>query len=567
MIKKCKLCGKEFQPKHNRQAYCYDDHYFNCKICGKRVLINRKYYNDPHNVCDSKECISAWRTHKNIEKYGCKDPGNRPEALEKRKATCLEKYGVDNPSKAANFKAKASATFKTKYGVAWITDSEEVRKKLSDSVRTARKEDPTIVKRTKQTCLDKYGVENPMQLSEFKEKSAETRFEKYGQYWSQRNYSAFYEFMNNPDKVSARTANFKATLAERYGVSSVWDIPGVKEKVINTMIAEFGEDYSNNPDIIARRKQTCLDKYGVPYPIAMFSEESLDKSRETIIKNRKTRISNINVRIHDLLVSKGIKCDYEFHLGRKWYDLSLIDTNILLEIDPTYTHSSQPSIYGYGLSPNYHILKTQFAIDNGFRCIHIYDWDNVDKICDMLKPKHVIYARNCVAKECPISECNELLDRCHLQGKSHGVKVALGLYYQNKLVEVMTFGKPRYNKKYDYELLRLCTESGISVVGGASKLLSAFKNMMSGSIISYCDRSKFDGSVYYKMGFTLDHISDPAKVWSKEKYKVTDNLLRQRGFDQLFRTHYGKGTSNEELMIENGWRSVYDCGQLVFVLD
>ena len=27
---------------------------------------------------------------------------------------------------------------------------------------------------------------------------------------------------------------------------------------------------------------------------------------------------------------------------------------------------------------------------------------------------------------------------------------------------------------------------------------------------------------------------------------IIDNLLRQRGFDQLFGTNYGKGTSNEK---------------------
>ena len=51
----------------------------------------------------------------------------------------------------------------------------------------------------------------------------------------------------------------------------------------------------------------------------------------------------------------------------------------------------------------------------------------------------------------------------------------------------------------------------------------------------------------------------------KTKQHITDNLLRQRGFDQLFETNYGKGTSNEELMIMHGFIEVYDCGQLTYV--
>ena len=84
------------------------------------------------------------------------------------------------------------------------------------------------------------------------------------------------------------------------------------------------------------------------------------------------------------------------------------------------------------------------------------------------------------------------------------------------------------------------------------------------SIISYCDKAKFSGDVYTRIGFRLHHVSPPAKVWSKGQEHVTDNLLRQRGYDQLFGTDYGKGTSNEDLMIQNKWLSVYDCGQLVF---
>ena len=126
----------------------------------------------------------------------------------------------------------------------------------------------------------------------------------------------------------------------------------------------------------------------------------------------------------------------------------------------------------------------------------------------------------------------------------------------------MTFGKPRYNKKYQWELLRLCTTSGYYVVGGAQKLFSYFCTHYSpDSVISYCDTSKFTGAVYDSLGFHTLSNSQPSKVWSKGTQKISDNLLRQRGYDQLFHTDYGKGTSNDELMISNGWLPVYDCGQ------
>lgn len=51
----------------------------------------------------------------------------------------------------------------------------------------------------------------------------------------------------------------------------------------------------------------------------------------------------------------------------------------------------------------------------------------------------------------------------------------------------------------------------------------------------------------------------------KTNVHITDNLLRQRGFDQLHGTNYGKGTSNEELMLEHDYVEVYDAGQSTYI--
>ena len=39
------------------------------------------------------------------------------------------------------------------------------------------------------------------------------------------------------------------------------------------------------------------------------------------------------------------------------------------------------------------IEKTNLAVKNGYRCIHVWDWDDIDKIVNMLQPKEVKYAR------------------------------------------------------------------------------------------------------------------------------------------------------------------------------
>ena len=48
----CKECGKQFEAKSPRVAYCSDIHYRPCPVCGKPVVA--KYLSDPARRCD--EC-------------------------------------------------------------------------------------------------------------------------------------------------------------------------------------------------------------------------------------------------------------------------------------------------------------------------------------------------------------------------------------------------------------------------------------------------------------------------------------------------------------------------------
>lgn len=109
-----------------------------------------------------------------------------------------------------------------------------------------------------------------------------------------------------------------------------------------------------------------------------------------------------------------------------------------------------------------------------------------------------VRASNCeirdVTNEKDFLECN------HYQGYVPSTWCK-GLYYNNELVCLMSFGAPRYNHRYDWELLRLCTKKDYQVFGGASKLFKEFINNSNGSILSYCNKSRFTGKVYEALGF------------------------------------------------------------------
>ena len=199
--------------------------------------------------------------------------------------------------------------------------------------------------------------------------------------------------------------------------------------------------------------------------------------------------------------------------------------------------------------------------------IVIRPWDNYKKILDSFQERQIIYARQCELKEVNLQETKLFLNIYHFQNSTHSSPINLGLYYKDELIQIMTFGKPRYNKNYEYELLRLCTKFGYRVVGGSEKLLKQFeKSYNPKSIISYCDLDKFTGTVYNRLGFTKMSEQKSKHWWSYvERKHFTNNLVVQRGVDQLLSTDYGKGTSNEFLLRKHGFFEILDNGQATFI--
>ena len=356
------------------------------------------------------------------------------------------------------------------------------------------------------------------------------------------------------------TEKRKETCMKRYGVDNVMHSKQFVDKITNTMLERYGVNCAMKvPKFREKFKDTMLNLYGVPYYV--MTDEYLSNSH--------FRISSENKSIGKLFEDEGFNVEYEFTIEDKMYDLLLPNINTVIEIDPSYTHNVIGNHWTKtGVQEDYHKIKTAVAYENGYRCIHIFDWDDVEKIVNMLKLRSKIYARNCKIEELDKKVCDEFLNNYHLQGSTRSSTLHLGLHYNDELVQVITFGKPRYNKNYEYELLRLCTKPEIQVIGGASKLFKhALKILKSNNIISYCDMAKFNGFVYDKLSMKLLRINSPQEVWSKGRNRILGSTLRSIGYDKLFDANYGKGSSNEELMIKDGWLPVYDCGQAVYVME
>ena len=96
-------------------------------------------------------------------------------------------------------------------------------------------------------------------------------------------------------------------------------------------------------------------------------------------------------------------------------------------------------------------------------------------ILNRLNKSNIIYARKCIIEEIDDNKyIKKFLNENHLQGYVNS-SIKIGLFINNELISLMTFGKSR-DRKNNMELLRFCNKINYSVVGGFSKLLKYFSN-------------------------------------------------------------------------------------------
>jgi hypothetical protein len=257
-------------------------------------------------------------------------------------------------------------------------------------------------------------------------------------------------------------------------------------------------------------------------------------------------------------------------------DIYLPDINVGIEYNGLYWHSEKG-----GRFKDYHLNKLIKSQTVGIRLIQIFsdEWLNKKEIIKnklksiIYKTKFTkIYARKCCVKFITPNDKNIFLNKHHIQGADRS-SIKLGLYYEEQLVGVMTFSKPRIslggNTKLEniYELSRYATSSYI--VGGALKLIAFFiKNYNPVQIYSYSDNRWTDSNnnMYLKMGFIKDRISTPNYFYTKDYLK----RLHRYNFNKFRLKNMGADVKNQtefQIMETLGYTKVWDCGTTKYILN
>lgn len=580
----CKWCGKEFHPNSVRDIYCYDKHYQKCVVCGELFEIDPRKNKDTRTCSTKCKNILALRNRDTeseqehlkktmMMKYGVFNPMQLPGSVDKirqtnverygsewytqteeykirSKNTSLSKYGVDHHLKSDDVIAKRQATVLQRYGVDNVFQSEYIKSISRDTL--VRKFGVTNVSQSRdiqdkiaETNMKKYGVKHPMMLKEYQDKASKTNLERYGRSaYTQRhieNIKDWYLFINDSRSfINSRyeTTPRSAELAEYLGVD------------VSTIDIYLSK---NDCKDCVRRAKSLME--------------------EDVKHFISTLDSNIRVEGDDRSV-----------IAPKELDIYLPDFNIAFECNPTVTHNST-SGDPWGSIPKhyrYHLDKTISCEDAGIFLFHIFgsEWTYSRPIIESMirnllgKSGRKIYARNCEVRDVDWNTCRDFLNTNHRQGNANS-KIRLGLYLEDELVSVMTFGKMRNTIGTDgtdlsdcWELVRFCSLLNTSVVGGASKLFKYFiKKYNPVRVRSFSDRAHTRGGLYEKLGFRKLNESTPGYVWVDSRTDISYHRYsaqKQNIKKFLHDDNIDLSKTEKQIMEEHGFLQVFDCGTILW---
>ena len=275
-----KIRCKKYQ---NIRNYLFS--YFNDNPLTFTEILFRIKYNIKRNycsICGKPTYFKGIAWYKKTGKLyadfcSCKCSMNSNETKEAYKKSCIDKYGVDNPMKNKNVVDKGKETCRNKYGVVRASLLKEYQDKV------------------KETNMKRYGVEVPLQNKEINKKWHETCYANFGTYSPLANK----EIYNKTEE----------TTYKKYGVYCVFNTKENREKLL--------------------------------------SEKTKQKRYETLRKNHTFNTSKIEETIYEKLIDLYGKSDIlREYKDKDRYpyrcDFYIKSLDLFIEVQGYYTHGKHP---------------------------------------------------------------------------------------------------------------------------------------------------------------------------------------------------------------------------------
>lgn len=246
----CVICGKPVKFLNGKK-----NQLFNKTCCKEHAnmldgITVKKVLKDIYSDVDKKQEINNKIRETCLLKYGDEHYSNRIKAKE----TCLQRYGVTSPLKSEIFKQKSKETCLQKYGVEYTGQI------------------PEKIEKTHKACLEKYGVDSVFKVQKFRNQSLDTCIKKYASDEDDINSIV------NIGQLKYIKDKIKNTCLEKYGVenpmqtqyyknliSSILSSNEIQEKIYNTKLLNnsFNISYQEDVcfDLLKEKYSDCIRQY------------------------------------------------------------------------------------------------------------------------------------------------------------------------------------------------------------------------------------------------------------------------------------------------------------------
>ena len=482
--------------------------------------------NNVLNLPDKKTCSGKCREIYKTES------GNRTLIQAKAKETCIKKYGVDNAAKLESTQVKRVATNIKKYGA----------KISSATLEKSIARVPLMLHKGRETLQEKYGIDNPGQMPNHREKCKKTILKNYGV----ESYKKSEEYVVIRDKNRLLK----------------WDKFSSNSVTIISITDPLGKvNLFNNPNSVINFKCKVCERTG-SLPTETFKWRINNTGTPCIVCSGIHGGSIKENSIATYIESLGVKVERNNRilLDGKELDIFLEEYNLAIEFCGLYWHNDLRT------DNNYHLNKLKLCQNKGIQLITMFEdeWDHNQEIVKnrirnaLGKNGIKVGARQTTVKEIPASVAKEFLNKFHIQGYAQS-SIKIGLYHNNDLVSVMTFSKLTRAKSYNsaeghWEISRFASKFDLILHGAASKMFSYFlKQHDPKFVLSFADLRWGTGNVYEKLGFVRKDDTRINYWYILGSRRIYRYALRKNINDNPNLTEY-------ENRLEQGYLRIWDCG-------
>ena len=255
-------------------------------------------------------------------------------------------------------------------------------------------------------------------------------------------------------------------------------------------------------------------------------------------------------------------------IAPKELDCYVPSKNVAIEYCGLYWHSEAK------LDKNYHLNKYLGCLDKGVRLIQVFEdeWLNNRELCQSVIrnalgfTSNKWFARNLSLHQSTYQETKEFLNTNHLQGAVPSQKYLVLKDKDGVVVACATFSFNRLKNDKEWELVRYCSLTGVTVVGGLSRLCKNFLRLNNiSTLISYCNLRWFTGKGYESSGFVFEAYTQPSYYYTNKQLRFSRYSCSKKKLRTLI-PNFDENKTEWKNMQDAGFLRIYDCGNAVYRL-